>query len=289
MSTKISVKDKNFPRSLNAPVWKKYLGRNLTYEERFIIEDAKSEKFLNHELEKLHLMALQKDLHVSKLTNLHGNCLFESLNHHNIGGSVDEMRESIAYLLYAFGNYKDFFETQSETIRELFSFESDIEYVFCTTDNSFYKYTFEVMCQDFANNNSWTKLPTQTILMVLSVVFNLEIIIVHNSGYMHSINANKPETITRKIHLGLIGESHYVPLNYVTSEEQKNIPLYNDGRVRFFRWATKMWEIVNGIYSEEPSIHTFDTSIITNQPAIDIDTFTVVTIPQDITGEVTFT
>lgn len=281
------MKDMDFPRSLNGPTWKKYLDRELTYEERFILQDTKSEKVFNLELENLHEHAVKNGLHISELTKLHGNCLFESIIHHKIGTSVDMLRESLANIMYIFADYKGFFGTQEESIRDLFAIGNDIEYVFCSTEKCFYKYTFEVMCQDFSNDNSWTRLLTEVILMIISTLFNVNIIILHNNGHSTRINTNKSDSNALPVFLGLIGESHYVPLNRITDENHLSVPKYMDGQIRFFTWASKMWEKKNNKSREDSDEHKKNMKKYRNMH-VDSDTFTSVNVPTNIANGVSF-
>jgi len=239
-----SIRDMDFPRSYNHIIWERYLQRPLFSLEQHILENARSEKNLNSILEEIHNIGLKKGLYVSHLTKLHGNCLFESLIDQGIGLSVDSLREAISCLIYLYRDYKSFFETQEETIKELFAFSNEIEYVYCPEEDAFYKYTFEVMCQDMANDNSWTRLPTQLFLMVISQLYKVEIVILHDSGYETVINTNKNPV--KKIYLGLMGESHYIPLKkIVDSSTLQPIKKYNDARLAFFLWASQRWKELN--------------------------------------------
>jgi len=239
-----NLKDMDFPRSYNRTIWQNYLQRPLTPIEHHIIEEARAEKNLNEILEQIQNVGSNKGLYVSYLTNLHGNCLYESLIHHGIGTSVESLREAISCLIYIYREYKSFFETQEETIQELFMFSNEIEYVYCPEENAFYKYTFDVMCQDMANDNSWTRLPTQLFLMVISQLYKIEIIILHDSGYETVINTNKNPTKT--IYMGLIGESHYIPLKKMDENNMHNTQKkYNEAKIAFFMWATRIWTQLN--------------------------------------------
>jgi hypothetical protein len=132
--------------------------------------------------------------------------------------------------------------------------------------------------------------------MVLSIIFNVKIVMVHNSGYTHTINANLETTSTNTIHLGLIGESHYVPLDVIDSTENLSVPRYDDGRVRYFSWAVKMWREINkhlfqpNKNTESESESESDITLHQNKKnQLDTDTFTSITVPQDMSNSVTFT
>jgi hypothetical protein len=272
------IKDMDFPKTINKKKWMEYLDRDLTPYEDNILNDLKCEKDINKQLEDLHNIVIDKGYYISDLTNLHGNCLFESLVHHNICNDETILRKSLAHLLYIYGNYKGFFESQNETLRELFVFANDIEFVFNPNDKTFYQYTYDIMCQDISNDNSWMRLPTQLLLMFISRLFNIEIIIIHDNGHETIINSNNSsetiinsnnssetiinsnnssETIinsNNKIYLCLMNEFHYLPLKKINKEkddgkkdekdeedEEIEILLYNDAYNKFIEWSKKMW------------------------------------------------
>ena len=261
------IKDMDFPRSFNHNVWQQYLQRPLLPLERNILENARAEKHFNEILENIHNIGLKKGLYVSHLTNLYGNCLFESLIELGIGTSVKTLREAIACIIYIYRDYKSFFETQEETIQELFVFSNEIEYVYCQKENTFYKYTYDVMCQDMSNENSWTRLPTQLFLMVISQIYQKEIVIIHDSGYETIINTNKNPS--NKIYLGLMGESHYIPLKELTNDTNMVSPKYNEAKIAFFVWATQVWkqlnETVQQTIDDTSQINTDDFIPINNE------------------------
>jgi hypothetical protein len=266
----ISIKDMDFPRSFNHNIWQKYLQRPLLLLEQHILENARSEKNLNEVLEQIQNISFEKGLCVSHLTKLHGNCLFESLIDQGIGLSVESLREAISYLIYIYRDYKSFFETQEETIQELFVFSNEIEYVYCPEEDAFYKYTFEVMCQDMANDNSWTRLPTQLFLMVISQLYKTKIVIIHDSDYETVINTNKNPVKT--IYLGLMGESHYIPLKKI---DENNISItfqkYNESKIAFFVWASQVWKQLNEPVVQPVEQTTNDTSQINTDDFHQID------------------
>jgi hypothetical protein len=233
------IKDMDFPRSLNGNIWEKYLERPLTIVEQQMLNNVKSEKNINDVLEKIYNIGLSKGIFISHLTELYGNCLFESLIELGIGNSVKSLRESLSYLMYIFRDYKSFFETQEETIEELFVFSNEIEYVYCSKETTYYKFTYDVMCQDMSNDNSWTRLPTQLFLMIISRLYKIEIIIIHDSNYETIINTNK--NAIRTIYLGLLGEYHYVPLKKIEKKEDLIFHKYNKLKKMFYLWAIKEW------------------------------------------------
>ncbi len=119
-----------FPRTLNGRTWMNYLERTLNWKEICILEDAKAERHMNSQLEKLYDHCKNHNMFVPILTNLDGNCLFESLVYYRVTDSVEELRESIAYLMYVFKDYKNFLPGVDLSLNELFDLTNDIEVVF---------------------------------------------------------------------------------------------------------------------------------------------------------------
>jgi len=241
-----------FPRTINIKILTEYLERPVSYNERCMLEDVKVEKKMNNMLKGLYEQCIKKgNLYVPELTDLDGDCLFASLVYHKIASSVEELRKSLALVMYFYKDYKDFIPGTDLTLHEMFTFMNEIEYVSCKRKINndyvfvdFYKYTYNVMCQDLTNNHSWTRIPTQLILTVLSYIYKLEIIILSNlNDYENKINAfdnaiTKPEL--KKIYLGHLGESHYVPIA-VLSEDEELVPiLYEDAKNELLEWAQEM-------------------------------------------------
>lgn len=243
-----SIKDLDFPKSCGKDDWETYLCRELTNTELFILEDAKSEKLFNNRLVSLAHNAKEKNLYIPTLTNLHGNCLFESLMHYKLFDDHDKFRKDLAYFMYIFGDFKNFFPNQSESLNELFQLTNEIEYVYCKKDNKMYKYTYKTMCIDLFTEFSWTRLPTQIIMMVMSYLFNAKLFTVsnatdHNKNNYISEICNTAENNPMEIYLGHIGEIHYVPLDKVpdgTNFDTLPILKYNNAKLRFYHWAITM-------------------------------------------------
>lgn len=245
----------NFPRILNEDVWERYIGRKLKNSERFLIDDARVEKHFNQELENLATIANSKNLFISDLTPLFGNCLFESILAYKIGQSVEILRQSLAHIMYLFQDYQDFFPHNKSSFKEMFSFMNEIEHVICKDDGKIYKYTYNIMCQDLAKNDSWARLPTQLIMMLISYLYKIEFVVVSNtSDYEHVICAYEPtdNVEVTKLYLGHIGESHYVPLKKKTGDPKEEVVLkYIDAKRNYYKWAIKMWKELNGLSADE--------------------------------------
>jgi hypothetical protein len=235
-----------FPRSLNIKLWKNYLNRELFPEEHNIIENVRHEKCFNDEITKLHNIAKLKGYYVSKLTNLHGNCLFESFEFLNICENTDYMRHGIAHLMLMFRDYKGIIQGDTRTIEELFNDTNEIEHILCRNEDRAYKYNYYAMCQDLASDFSWTRLPTQLIMIFMSKIFNIKINIVSNlSEYINVINANSDYDHPTEISLGHIGESHYVPLMTRTDELDDNELYHQEYKTKFINWAHAMEQSIN--------------------------------------------
>lgn len=234
-----------FPDSLNRRVIEPYLNRRLTSEEKDIIEHFKEEYMMNEKLKSLYENCKQQNLFCPVLTSLDGNCLFESLVYYRISDSVEQLRKYVSFLLHTFKNYKNFIPGTNDTLEEIFTMANEIEYVKCNS-GVYYKYTYDVMCQDVSNMNAWSKLPTQLILMVLSYVFKLEFVILNNNGdYVNKINVfenvENNETKVFTIYLGHIQEAHYIPLDINT--KNSDFILYDECKNNLHRWVKHMESI----------------------------------------------
>ena len=102
--------------------------------------------------------------------------------------------------------------------------------------------------------------------MLISYVYKLEIIVLNNMGdYVHKINAydsiiEKPEL--KKIYLGHLGESHYVPID-VLADGNELVPLfYNKAKQELIKWALFVEDIKIKNYFN--NINTINMNNITN-------------------------
>ena len=87
------------PKNVKFKDWANYIGRKLCKKEKHIINNFKMEYMLNCQLHQLHEQCEKKNLFVPHLTELIGNCLFESFYYHNIGNSVKDLRKQISLFL----------------------------------------------------------------------------------------------------------------------------------------------------------------------------------------------
>ncbi len=240
-----------FPKNLKEKLWTEYLERPLTYEERHILDSVRLENNINRKIKEMYDICKKKNMYISKLTNMDGNCLFESLNYHNIGFDVLSLRAGLATLMYFFKTTKNFFPHLDSSLEELFNSYNEVEYVYTAKEVQidgekdriieFYKYTYNVMCQDLMNESSWSKLPTQIILMVISYLYKVNIVIINNVNE-YEMNINVYESIQNKpaiktIFLGNLGESHYLPIDILKENEEVNALAYTYAIDNFFKWG----------------------------------------------------
>ena len=230
-----------FPKTINIRKWVEYLGRQLTPQEINILQSVRVETKMNDDLKLLHNKCEVLNYHIPKLKEWDGNCMFESLNYHNIGDSVSSLREGLAFIMYQFKDYENFFPDQKESLSELFVLFNEIEYVHC--NDKLYKYTYNIMCRDIADDQSWSKLPTQLILMVISFIFRVKIVIINNqTTWVNTINIYEEHPIEdmKTVYIGHLLESHYVPLD-VNNGEDEYVPIYHkDLKRKFIKWAMLM-------------------------------------------------
>jgi hypothetical protein len=228
-----------FPRSINKKDWVTYLNRKLSKDEEYVLYNLQIEREINDQINNLYNNSTKLNLYIPKLTNLYGNCLFESLEIVGFITDTEQFRFDLSYYMYIFRDHKGFFTEHPElSLTDLYNFTNEIEYV-VTPDNNIYKYSFVTMCMDLANKYSWSKLPTELILMVISKLYSVKFNILNNeSDYIAVINCCSGNPYNN-IYLGHLGESHYVPLVY-NKDKVTNILHYNDAKIEFFKWGYEM-------------------------------------------------
>jgi len=177
--------------------------------------------------------------------------MFESLQYHGIISTHCRHRYGLAYILYIFKNYKNFIPGDERTLAEQYhdTTYDPPKYVVRGKNRlmkkQFYKYSYDVMCQDLSNNGSWDKLRTNMILLVLSRIYKLRIHILnitHNGSFLNTLNAfenlkNQPELKT--IYLANINEMHYLPLDRLSNNQKITRIYYNDINQHFLHWMEK--------------------------------------------------
>lgn len=238
-----------FPRTLNKNKWENYLQRDLTNKEQMLFQNYKNERYMNQMIHNLREICTLNNLKIPLLTQNDGDCLFESLVYHNIGSSIISLRRGLSQIMFLFKKNKNFFPNQDSTLEELFNNINEIEYVLVTNrykQKRVYKYNYDAMCQDMCNSSSWTRLPTELILMVISFIYQVEIkILTDSTDFIHTIKTC--ENSTKTIFLGHLGESHYLPVDHINENEYMTEPeklVYNDAYNFFLKWAQCMEENV---------------------------------------------
>lgn len=226
----------NYKNTLDEEYWEEYLERNLEKSELFLLQKTENDNNINKKIVEIYNLATKHELYIPYLTNLHGNCLFESLQYHKICDDIDEFRCGLAFLLIIFKDKKYFIPDQELTLEELFNLRNDIKCVYCKKNKRVYKYTFITMCIDLACDNKWNRLDTQLILSSLSLLFNIKISIFHNNGHITTIETINNEH-TKTIYIGLIDEYHYFPLDIKTDKQFEKCPKYVDNLKEFHNWA----------------------------------------------------
>lgn len=230
----------NYKRTVNPTYWEEYVGRNLTKKERILLGHAKSEQHMNNTLHSIHNIIKERNLHIPALTNLHGNCIFESFSILGLCGDINQFRSGIAQLFLILKNSKNFLPGCDESLGELFLMFNEVECVECTNSKKLYKYNYDMMCVDLAKDTNWTRLNTEMIFRIMCVLLNINIIIHHSNGHVtNNLNvAINKDTIN--IHLGQLGELHYIPIKQNIDTEEYKCPIYTEYLKDFHTWARSM-------------------------------------------------
>lgn len=227
----------DYKSTIDKDYWEDYLERELTPTECLILKAAKNENKMNMAIQQIYQNAESKGLYIPILTNLHGNCIFESLKYHGLCDDIDNFRNGIAVLMLMFKKMKNFIPGQELSLEELFDLTNYIETVFCKTTRRYYKYNYYAMCVDLSTDTSWTRFNTQLIFTVLSVVLNIRIKIFHNNGHITIIETLENDD-TIDICLAQIEEIHYFPLEKRTGYPcEDECPKYMDHLLYFHKWA----------------------------------------------------
>lgn len=230
----------NYKNTLKLKYWEKYLGRNLLEEEFALIKEVEIESSMNRKIMDIYNLAKTNNLYIPQLTTLVGNCIFESLQYHELCDDIKEFRCGLAYLLILFKDTKNFIPGTDMTLEEMFKNTNEIEHIYCKKNKKLYEYTFVTMCLDLATNNSYTRLNTELLFVALSYLLNLKIKILHNNGHITEIKTiENDQTIT--IHLGLINEIHYIPVASRINHPIEDVcPKYLNNTRTFHHWAREM-------------------------------------------------
>jgi hypothetical protein len=255
----------DYKNTVNKEYWTNYLGRELTRNEHILLCNTKSEKLINLKINSINEIAKKSGLCVSMLTNMHGNCIFESLQYFNMCDDIDQLRKGLALIMLAFKNKKNFIPNQELSLGELFGFYNDVEYVFCKSKQKLYKYNFDAMCIDLATDCSWTRLNTELIFTIMSIVLNLKFMIFHDNGHITTI-CTEENVCTKTIYMGLIDEVHYFPLDKISEGTPQTCPNYKHSLKLFHKWARHMSDKLGRTISDSSDeTETEDSADVSNE------------------------
>ena len=264
-------------------LWESFLNRTLDEEEKELIINVIVEKNMNEQIYKLN-KTLYNDTNcfIPKLTNNNGNCMFESLSILGLGdndlGIKPEiiLRNNISSILLSVRDMKDFFPGLNLSPKQIFDNSNEIEFIKNNKTGEIFEYNYDMMICDLRTNFSWTRLPTELILMTISRIYEVRILIHHNkSKHINEINvwANNIDIDIDIIHLGHINEEHYIPVIEIKSEifdeeTQKYIRnIVDSGNLEYCSSYNNYLKWVNfmmlTIYDSEPNINS-----VTSKPKI---------------------
>ena len=266
--------------------WEKILSRQLDNEEKKLFYRVWNENLLNIDIKMLQSQIIKNNCYIKSITNNVGNCLFESLASFGLGDNdlniepSEMIRKNVACILLLVKKEKGFFPNlKYNTPEEIFINQNDIEFVKEKNTKLVYEYDYTMMIYDLSSNYSWTRLPTEFILMAISRIYQVEILIYHNKNdFINKINIwdkTKNFNDIDKIRLGQINEEHYFPLlelpdelkynNDVLDEIINNYIKYDDDTKKFKKWSKIMIESIN-TYTKDNNLnndnYNLDESII---------------------------
>ena len=250
--------DLYYPKTSDIDTWESFLNRELTVEEKLYLMDVIMEKDLNKELENLQKNLLKDgSLCIPRLTNNVGNCLFESLQILELG-DAEKIRKNISAVMLLCRNDNSFFPNLNISLENIFFNSNDIGYVLDNNNDQKYKYNYDMMLVDLYSKYSWSRLPAELILMVISRIYKIKILIYHNNtDYVNEINVWKDikDIELKTIRLGQLNEEHYVPVAEIPDDYKLNIEIYNEilnkkikyvkAKNRFHKWAKELVTQIN--------------------------------------------
>lgn len=251
----------NYKLTINDEYWANQLrsiGKRLTKKEKKLLRSVKYEKQDNEAMARIQAKAITNGLYIPRLTELVGDCMFESIEHSGFCADREEFRKSIAILFFLFGDCK-VISAYEEPLKEVFAFFNEIEHVYCHDTNLLFKYTYYTMCSDMFTSGSWSRLPTELVMTVISVFFKVRFHIYHDNGHIDKIcdiEVDKEISLEDResnIYLALIGENHYVPLVHIPDgmnvTETLKCPKYDVQLKKFHRWAREKADTL-GLYDD---------------------------------------
>lgn len=235
----------------------KLIGKRLTQKEKKLLKSVKYEKQDNEAMARIQNMAIKNGLYIPCLTELVGDCMFESIERVGLCKNKDEFRKGLAVLFFLFGDC-NVISAYNTSLKDVFAMINDVEYVYCHDTNILHKYTYYTMCSDMFTCGNWSRLPTELMLTVISVFYKVRFHVYHDNGHISKICDIKldkeiPDNDYHNIYLALIGENHYVPLIRIPDElrEKENLKClkYNSNLKKFHRWAREKADLI-GLYED---------------------------------------
>jgi hypothetical protein len=209
--------------------------RELTINEKKLIKNMIYEEKLNESIKKL--INRVNGLYIPELTNLYGNCCFEALKINGVIDDVKRFRKDLAYFMYIFRDYKNLLYNEESSLKELFYMYNEIEHVI-DNNATLYVYNYDMMCKDLSINYSWERLPTELILLVISLLLEIKIIIYYDdSNFVHTISAKKE--FEHEVYLGHINGCHYVALIKNMDEDKKDVIYYDYYKIKVQKMLKK--------------------------------------------------
>jgi hypothetical protein len=233
-----------YPKTSDIDTWESFLNRELTMEEKLYLMDVVIEKSLNKDLYSLQEnLKNDSSLYIPKLTSNVGNCLFESLEILGYGDS-EQIRKNVTAVMTLCAKDDSFFPNIYQSLHNIFTNSNDIATVLDKDEEKCYKYNYDMMLIDLYSKHSWSRLPTELILMVISKIYKIQILIYHNNTiYISKINVWGDIPITT-VRLGQFNEEHYVPITQITNITPNDLVnkkiKYVKAKNRFHKWAREL-------------------------------------------------
>lgn len=258
--------------------WKNKLNRELTPEEKIMLIKLIKEKDLNKDIFYFKKILMKSNCLIKEKTNYEGDCMFESLILLNIENNLNiiSLRDKIANILLVVKDETNFFPKLNLSPLQIFNNMNEIEYVFNNDlnnnevksfNNIKIKYDFNCMINDLRTEGSWSRLPTELILMSISRIYNFKILIYHNkTHYITEINQYYDNNY-EIIRLGLINENHYFPVLELDKELHNNPDVikqildykieYTDNFNIFKKWKNNLTQLNNSQNETNININEF--------------------------------
>lgn len=120
--------------TINAKYWQDQLRTGdirFTQKDRKLLKKVKYEKHDNSSLKRIHQKALSDGFFIPCLTEMSGDCMFESLEHTGLCDDRVALRKMVATLFFLFGESSDVLPGYDDPLKIVFTYMNDIPYVYC--------------------------------------------------------------------------------------------------------------------------------------------------------------